>query len=385
MLKDSSSLKVFRHLNLRKALIVVQYSFSLIFITTTIVGYVQYKNFLAFNLGFRTENILNLYLQGNKANLIEKELLEIPEVSKVSKSLMISSLGSLYGETVKYLDPQDSVGAFCNVIDENYLPIHGHQFLAGRNFVPHPGKEETEVIVNEALLKRFNIGWKDPLKALGETIELEKKKLTIVGVLKDFHYETALDKIESFAYRYSTDNFQYVNIKVNSTNWPSTLEHIEKAWKKVDNVHPMDAKFYSDQIENAYSQFSIMVKVIGFLSLLAICISSMGLFGMVVFTAETKLKEISIRKVLGATEGSLIYLLSKSFLFLLVLSAAIALPFTYLLFDKLILQNIVYHVPIGALEFLSGFLAVGAIAFLMIGSQTFKVARTNPAEVLKNE
>src|SRR5205814_8840363 len=116
-----------------------------------------------------------------------------------------------------------------------------------------------------------------------ETIELEKMKLTIVGVLKDFHYGTELDKIEPFAFRYSTDNFQYVNAKVNSTDWPATLERIEKAWKKVDNVHPLDAKFYSDQIENAYSQFSIMVKIIGFLSLLAICISSMGLFVMVVF------------------------------------------------------------------------------------------------------
>ena len=385
VLKGSSSLKVFRHLNLRKALIVTQYSFSLIFITTTFVGYVQYKNFLAFDLGFKTENILNLYLQGNKANLIEKELLEIPEVSKVSKSLMISSLGSLYGETVKYLDPQDSVGAFCNIIDENYLPIHEHQLLAGRNFIPHAGKLETEVIVNEALLKRFNIGGKDPVKALGEAIEFGKKKLTIVGVLKDFHYGTAMDKIEPFAFRYSTDNFRYVNVKVNSTDWPATLEHIEKAWKKVDQVHPLDAKFYANDIENAYSQFSIMVKVIGFLAFLAICISSMGLFGMVVFTAETKLKEISIRKVLGATEGNLIYLLSRGFLFLLILSAAIALPLTYLVFDRLILRNIAYHVPVGLLELFSGFVIVGAIAFLMIGSQTLKVARTNPAEVLKNE
>jgi putative ABC transport system permease protein len=383
-LKDASSLKMFRHITLRKGLIVAQYTFSLIFITTTIVGYFQYKNFLAFNLGFTTENIINIKLQGNKANLLAKELSEIPEVSKVSKSLLISSLGSLYGEMIKYRDPLDSANAFCNMIDENYLPIHGHQLLAGRNFITRPNKEETEVIVNEELLRRFNIGEGNAIKALGEMVQFEKKKLIIVGVVKDFHYGTALDKIEPFAFRYSTDNFQYLNAKINSTDWQATMKRIEKAWRKVDDVHPLEAAFYTEQIENAYSEFSVMVRVIGFLSFLAICISSLGLFGMVVFTTETKLREISIRKVMGANEANLIYLLSKGFLLLLIFSAIIALPITYFVFDKLILPNITYHLPIG-LELFVGFLAVSAIAFIMIGSQTLKVARSNPAEVLKAE
>src|SRR6185369_6968013 len=101
---------------------------------------------------------------------------------------------------------------------------------------------------------------------------------------------------------------------VDSKDLPATVARIEAAWKKVDKVHALDAKFYDDQIEHAYAQFSVMVKVIGFLAFLAICISSMGLFGMVVFTTETKLKEISIRKVLGASEGNLVVLLSRGFL-----------------------------------------------------------------------
>jgi putative ABC transport system permease protein len=128
-----------------------------------------------------------------------------------------------------------------------------------------------------------------------------------------------------------------------------------------------------------------MVKVIGFIGLLAICIASMGMFGMVVFATETRLKEISIRKVLGANEGSLIYMLSKGFFLLLALSAMIALPMTYLFFDKVILAEFAYHQPIGWIELFAGALGIGLLALFMVGSQTWKAAKSNPAEVLKSE
>jgi ABC-type antimicrobial peptide transport system permease subunit len=111
----------------------------------------------------------------------------------------------------------------------------------------------------------------------------------------------------------------------------------------------------------------------------------MGLFGMVVFTTETRLKEISIRKVLGASEGGLVYLLGKGFLVLLTIAALIALPVTYLFFDKVVLANFAYHQPIGIGELLIGATMIMIIAVVMIGVQTMKIARANPAEVLKNE
>jgi predicted lysophospholipase L1 biosynthesis ABC-type transport system permease subunit len=127
-----------------------------------------------------------------------------------------------------------------------------------------------------------------------------------------------------------------------------------------------------------------MIKIIGFLAFLAISIASLGLFGMVVFTMETKLKEVSIRKTLGAGEGSLVFLLSKGFIILLIISAAIALPVTYLFFYKMVLPKFPYHSSIGV-EAFYGFLIVMCIAFVMIGFQTLGIARTNPAQVLKNE
>ncbi len=128
-----------------------------------------------------------------------------------------------------------------------------------------------------------------------------------------------------------------------------------------------------------------MLKIIGFLAFLAISIASMGLLEWSFSPQKARTKEISIRKVLGASEGNLIYILSRGFLTLLLIAAAVALPTTYLFFDKVALQSIVYRAPLSITELLISLLVVMVIAVLMIGSQTIRVARSNPAEVLKTE
>ena len=128
-----------------------------------------------------------------------------------------------------------------------------------------------------------------------------------------------------------------------------------------------------------------MLNMIGFLSFLAICIASLGLLGMVIFLTETRLKEVSIRKVLGASDRTLIYILGRGFVVLLAVAGCIALPLTYLFFDQIAFQEMQNHAPISFTDMSIGFIGVLAIAVLMIGSQVIKIARTNPAEVLKNE
>ncbi|SDE79223.1 MacB-like core domain-containing protein [Dyadobacter soli] len=392
VMKDASGIKIFRHIGLRRVLIVTQYALSLIFIATTVVGYGQYKGFLNFDLGFNTGNILNIKLRGVDAEVLKKELAEIPGVKQISHSSMVTSVGSIYGFDVKYFprkdaQPADSGLVWVNTVDEHYLPIHQHKLLAGNNFTLRPEKgSESELIVNQQVLKRFNIGNQDPHKALGQIIEVNGQKLTIIGVLKDFHYGTMENKIEPAMLRYSrSEPWGYLNLQLATNDLENTMAKIESAWKRFDRVHPLKATFYDDQIQEAYSQFSVMVKAIGFLAFLAICIASLGLFGMVVFTTETKLKEISIRKVLGASEPGLIYLLCRGFITLLGIAALIALPATYLLFDKLLLTRFAYHQPIGLPELLGGALVVMLLALIMIGSQTAKAARSNPAKVLKSE
>ncbi|QHT71922.1 FtsX-like permease family protein [Rhodocytophaga rosea] len=382
----NTCLKLFYHVAMRKVLIVVQYTFSLIFITTTIIGYNQYRSFLAYDLGFSTENILNIRLQGNSSELLKNELAQLPVVQDVSTSLIISSLGNLYGGSIKYKDPADSANAWMNYVDEHYLPLHQHTFLAGRNFNTKANAlTESEVIVNGQVLNRFDVGKRDPGKALGEVLNVEGKKLTIVGVVKDFHYGTLEKNIEPTILRYSSEPGGYLNVKINSTDLPAAMASIQAAWGNIDRIHPLEATFYDEQIEQAYKQFSVMIKIIGFLAFLAISIASVGLFGMVVYSTETRLKEMGIRKVLGASESTLIYLLSKGFLVLLLVAALIALPVTYLFFNFVVLREFVYHQPIGIGELLSGVGVVMLLAIIMIGSQTLKAARNNPVNVLRNE
>lgn len=389
-LGNVSSVKVFKNVTLRRALVVVQYTVTLIFITTTAVGYVQYKNILAFDLGFNTENILNIDMQGNKPEALLKQLQEMPEVTALSRSLIITAVGNAWGGYMKYKDSQDSALVMTNHIDENYLSLHNYKLLAGENFVTRPTTSEaaSEVIVNQQVLKRFNLG--DPQEAIGKQVmfnsfRIKDRKMKIVGVIKDFHYGKVDNLIEPVAFMFWTpEDRAVINAKIQSADMPATMAKIESGWKKIDRIHPFKAKFYDEEIEDAYSEFSTIIKIIGFLSILAISIASMGLFGMVVFTTETRLKEIGIRKVMGASSGSLVFLLSRGFVVLLSISALIAIPATYLFFESFVLTNFPYHTPVQIAELSAGLLVVSLIACIMIGSQTMKAARSNPVEILKS-
>lgn len=392
-LRNISPVKGLKHLTMRRTLVVVQYTVTLIFMTATAVGYVQYKNILAFDLGFDTENILNIDMQGNKPDALLKELSEMPEITALSRSLIVTSVGNAWGGYMKYKDSRDSSLVMTNHVDEHYLQLHGYRLVAGGNFMARPttAKSASEVIVNEQFLKWFNIADNDPARAIGEEVTFSSfresgRKMTIVGVIRDFHYGKVDNVVGPVAFMFWTpEDRGIINAKIHTTDVAGTMARIGAAWKKVDRVRPLKAEFYDEAIQNAYGEFSVMIRIIGFLSFLAISIASMGLFGMVVFTTETRLKEISIRKVMGAGFGNLIYLLSHSFLVMLMISAAIALPVTYLFFEKIVLTRFPYHTPIQLVELFAGVLAVLLIAIVIIGSQTMKAAGSDPAKVLKSE
>jgi putative ABC transport system permease protein len=394
-LRDVTSVKVFRKLSLRRALVVLQYTLTLIFITSTVIGYVQYKNILAFDLGFNTENILNISLQKNKPDELIQRLKEMPEVAGVSQSRLLTSVGNFWGGFLKYKDQRDSSLVFTNIVDENYIPLHEYKLIAGQNFITRPVTKAatSELIVNEKTVRLYGIAKGDPQKAIGEEVLLDNRRLTIVGVIKDFHYGKLDEKILPVAFTYLTpDAFLtrdgrdgLVNVRINTSSPTETMAKIREVWKSVDPVHPFQAEFYVDAIEDAYKELSAMIKVIGFLSFIAISIASLGLLGMVVYTTETRLREISVRKVLGASSGNLVLLLSRGFAVLLATSALIALPVTYIFFEKVVLTHFPFHNAIGIAELFGGLLAVLAIAFIMIGSQTIRAAQRNPAEVLKSE
>jgi putative ABC transport system permease protein len=369
---------------LRRLLIVFQYAFSIAFITMALLAYRQFNYSVNFDLGYDTNNVVNVDLQGNNADVLVEKLSQLPEVRAIAQSASLTGTRMAWFTRAKYGTPPDSVNMVFNAIDENYIPLLGHELLSGENFHHIVKDAESDyVIVNEQFVKRFNMG--SPEEAIGEMVDFYGKKETIIGVVEDFNYGTLESEIEPYAFRQIPRFFNTVNIKIADTNVLETMAKIEEVWKEVDTIHPIDAEFYDKRIEKVYREYLTMVKVVGYLAILSISIASLGLLGMVVFTTESRLREISIRKVLGATEQGLIYLLGKGFIALLIIAALMAIPVAVYLFEDVVLDKVIYKAPLGWFELLGGALFVLALALLAIGAQTLKAARTNPAQILRSE
>lgn len=382
VLKDFASIKLFKHINLRKGLVIFQYTLSILFITAVAIEYNQYKYSMNFDLGFTTDNILTIELQQNKPELLEKVFHEINEVKQISKSNYINSVGMSVVSTSMRYQSMDSVNLRFNFIDETYLNLHEHKLLAGETFTSSTTAQE-HVIINERIVKWMKL--QDPHDAIGEVLTINGSKTKVIGVVEDFNYDRINHPIEFFAFMNDPQQLEMMSIKIQSTNMLATMEKIKAAWKEVDPIHPLRAEFYNDSLEIAYNKLSWMAKVIGSIAFLAIFIASLGMLGMVIFTTETRLKEISIRKVLGATEGGLILLMGKGFIILILAGAAIAIPFAYYFFDQIVFSTFPYRASIGVIELFGGVTSIIVIAIIMISSQTLRVARLNPAKVLKSE
>ncbi|MEM7298245.1 MAG: FtsX-like permease family protein, partial [Bacteroidota bacterium] len=351
----------------------------------------QYKFAINYDLGFAAENVLNLELKGNDADLFIAEIEKLPEVSMISKSGMIPSTGEIWGEDLKYNDPMDSVSIFVNWVDKNYTEVHELKFLAGGTF-PFDLKDEEDpkyIIFDRNLSERF--GFNNPEDAVGEVITIlrsrsEDLKVQVSGVIENYRYADLMSDTEPTALIQSNgENILNLNMVVSTSDPVSLMSKLEAIWTEVDKVHPFEASFLDQQVEGMYAHYASVFKIFGFLAFLAISISTMGLLGMAVFTTETRIKEISIRKVLGASEKNLVLVLSRSFVYMLLISGLIAIPFTYFVFSSFVLEEFTQRIPIGFMELAPGALLIIAIGFLTIGWQTLKAAKTNPADMLRDE
>ena len=384
VLRGSTGIQLFKGLSLRKFLLIAQFAISTILILTTIILNKQYYHATSYDIGFSTEQILNVELQGNERQLMMTALASIPEIQSISSSRnIVHSNGKNY-TYARYNNPLDSAEVHLNAVDENYIPLHDFKLVAGENFQNKPDStKEQFVVVNEKLLSRFDLG--DPMTAIGKKIEMDGLKLAIRGVVKDFNHSTIESPIEPFAFRYKPSDSRFLNLKVSSMDYPTVLDKLESAWSTIDELHPFSATFYDDHIEQTYIMFDLLIRIVGFLALLAISIASMGLFGMSVYAVETKIKEISVRKVMGASALKLVYILSKGYVWLLVIASLIAAPITYILVNELILPEFAYLAPMTIWDILGGLFVVFAIGLVMIGFQTYRAAQTNPADTLRNE
>ena len=369
---------------IRKVVITTQFILSLGFIMAVVVMVQQYRYSVNYDLGFDQQDVLNIDLQKADPQLVKNEFEKLSFVSAVSMSSHALGAGAVPEIYVRQADKPDSIGASMMSVDENFIRNMGLHLVRGRNFTDDFTQNSRLIIVNEVFAKKLSPD--DPFDAIDQVIILpDKREVKVAGIVKDFHYANLISPIGNFFFEYTPNHFKYANIKLQSTNVTQAFSEMEAAWKPIGKDSKFTAAFLSDQIRDAYGFYFMYVKISGFLGFLAITVACLGLLGTVVFTIRNRVKEVSIRKVMGASSESLVYLLSKDFMLLMVIASIIATPAMYFIMNELLLSEQTYHVAVGAVEIITSLSIMLLLGIATILSQTLKAANTNPVDNLRVE
>lgn len=384
---DAGRIKVFSGLSTQHVLTAVQMTLSISLIMCAVILFKQYKFVLNYDLGFETREVLNVRADPEHADALENAFATIAGVEATSRSAVSLGTRHLMPADATTESPADTLMFSANYIDDKYLSMHGFELLAGTGFL-NPANQGTSdgIIVNTEFLKSLSLG--SPEQALGKQIwYFGERKLTIQGVVADF-VSHSLDAEAPAAFGFllgDPHDMGILGVKISGNNRLATLQALERAYKQVDPVHPFEAAFYDDQIATTYAESKATYKIISYLAFLAISISALGMLGTAAFTVEARMKEISIRKVLGAGGKSLFYLLSKNVFLLILAAGVIAVPSTLLVVDQVMLSHFIYRVDPGIIETLSGMMVVLFIGGLTTAWQIRAAGLRNPAEVLRKE
>jgi len=365
-------------LSIRKFMITAQFMLSLAFIMVVVIMAQQYRFSVNYNQGFDQQGILNVDLKNADPQLVKNEFGKLSSVKGVSMSSLALGAGSVPKVYVRRTEESDSIETGMMSVDENFIQNMGLVLLQGKNFSGDAAENTRYIIINETLAKKL-----DPDGAIDQLIILpDKREVAVAGVVKDFHYAGLIAPIGNFFFEYAPKEFVYANVKLESTNVGQAFSDMKTAWKVVGKGDNFESQFLADQIRETFSGYFILVKLWGFLGFLAITVACLGLLGTVVFTIRTRVKEVSIRKVMGASSESLVYLLSKDFIIMLMIASVITIPPVYLLMEWLLLKMQHYNAPIGAFEIALSLLIVLVLGMGTVFSQTLKAANTNPVENL---
>jgi putative ABC transport system permease protein len=385
VLKGLGNMKLLSKMGLRKALLVSQFTLSLVFMLSVTVLYNQLDLFLHQDHGFNMESKLSLKLNKTAVGPLKTELLKHSNIVNVSAASHVPAAGTSYGDGFKKPGDKDWTSLYHFYVDENYLDNLDIPMVAGKFYDAASGESNRNFIVlNEAATKAFH--FETPIDALGTQLLFAQDSvlMTVVGVVKDYNHESLLDHIKPMALLYRPDRWQVLQVKYTGS-YNDAMKSVDEAWAKVNPGQKIDAKDFRSEVLVLYNTlFGDAVQVFGFIAFLAIVISCLGLLGMATYATETRLKEVSIRKVLGSSDGALVYLLSKGFLTIILIAITIGVPMAYFL-NMAWLELLPYHVMVGlpAIAFGVGMLLVFAV--ITIGSQTYRATFVNPVDNLKSE
>jgi putative ABC transport system permease protein len=382
---------------LRKGLVVFQFVISVMLIIASVVIARQMHYMRTADLGFAKDQQIIIPLRSvsskNIYTTLRNEIKNNVQVISVGASMYYPGINNAM-DNVFYTDGQTMNSAKrtrMNYVDENFMQTLELKAASGRLFSPQFKSDTAQdrIIVNETAIKE--LGFESAQKAVGQNIHFDLQGKThnfeIIGVVKDFHYEDFHVPVTPYAFQLVPDNsgaINYMTVHVKTGDMSQVLKLLEDGWHKYDPNEPFEYDFLDETFQKNYLSDDRLASIVGYFTVIAILISCLGLFGLAAFSAEQRVKEIGIRKVLGASVQTIVFLLSANFLKLVVISTLIASPIAWWVMNNW-LQGFAYHKSIDWTIFAYTTLIAIIIGLLTIGSQAIRAALANPVKSLRSE
>ncbi|CCG98226.1 Macrolide export ATP-binding/permease protein macB [Fibrella aestuarina BUZ 2] len=378
--------------SLRRGLVVFQFTLSAILIIASLVIGQQMTFLRSTDLGFAKEQQLVIPLRSATAKAsytaLKNALASNVQIASVGASAYYPGIfnpedASFYGEGQTV---QQAERTRTNRIDFDYLNTLAIRPVAGRLFSRTYPADTGNVILNERAVNE--LGYASPQAAIGQKAYTERsgtrEGFTIVGVVKDFHFEDLHLPITPYAFTLNGGSYNYVVARAKPGDMQAVLRSVEAAWQKVNPSEPFAYSFLDDEFQKNYVAETRLATVVGYFTFIAILISCLGLFGLASFNVEQRTKEIGIRKVLGATVGNVVLMLSGDFLKLVVIAIVIASPLAWYVMQRW-LENFAYQIQIGPSVFVLTALVALLITIATVSFQSIRAALMNPVKSLRSD
>lgn len=380
-----------KNTSLRKGLVVAQFSISIILIIATIVVYRQLHYMQNHELGFNKDHLLvvDYFFDPRITQNIEsvkQQFTSIPGIDGISISSSIPGKDS-HEQTVSFENRNHEMlesRAKVYSIDHQFLEVWQIPIIAGRAFSRQLASDSTEaMILNESAVKKM--GYSSPDSAIGRRFRQAGEEGWIVGVIKDFHFDSFREQVQPLTLRMGLDSrFTFMTFDISSENLPATVRAIEEKWKELIADRPISYFFSDDAYNKLYLQEARFGMLFTWLSISALTLSCLGLFGLATLTAFQRTKEIGIRKVLGASVTSVVGLLTRDFIRMVLIAIVIATPIAWFAMNRW-LRGFAYRIELQWWMFVGAGLVAIVVAMFTVASPSMKAAVADPVESLKSE
>ncbi|MBN1939174.1 MAG: ABC transporter permease [Candidatus Aminicenantes bacterium] len=369
---------------LRNAMVCAQFAASIALLASTFIILAQMKFIREKDLGFSKDQIITLRVSEpslvQNAEAFREEALKNPGVLDLTGSDVLPSY--IGGGGPKKMEDNRELVFYRARGDYRFLDVYGMTLAQGRNFSPeHPADKADSVIINEAAVRA--LGWKDPIGRLLLT-DGQPNRARVIGVVRDFNYHPLNLPVMPLWIRYSASLNRYFSVRISSANIPATLKHLESVWKKLSPDYPFEYSFMDERIGRMYDAERRFSKMFVAFSVLATFLACLGLVGLSTFTAERRMKEIGIRRVLGASVPGVATVLARGFLKWVAVAALAAFPIAYLAGNSW-LGKFSYRIDLGWMPFLTALGVVLALAFVSVIVQSWRASTADPVRCLRNE